>query len=166
VPAYDPKDYEDIPSCIWTTFMVVRGLCQSYELSRRRETRRGAEFFLDRFFKRNHHPTFYRAASHWTRLSYPCYMGSGLCALDLLTWLGFGANDDRMERPIRWLMGMRGPDGLWHKTMRPDPVEDPWISEIALSVLNRYAQSLAGEPFGYKAELAKERGCLAAAGRP
>ena len=156
VPKYDPRDYEDIPSCIWTTMMVVRGFCQSFEFASMREIKRGAEFFLDRFFKSNRHPALYKSESHWTTLSYPYYVGSGLCALDLLTWLGFGAGDPRMDRPIRWLMEMRGPDGLWHTTGRPHPDRDAWISEVALSVLKRYAQSLAGQPFGYRAELLKE----------
>lgn len=157
VPGYDPGDYDDIPSCIWTTMMVVRGFCQSFELARRKEVRKGAEFFLDRFFKPNYHSVFHKAASHWTKLRFPCYVGSGLCALDLLTWLGFGADDPRMERPIRWLMGARSADGLWYQSGRPSPEKDPWISEVALSVLNRYAQSLAGQPFGLRAELEKER---------
>ncbi|MEM4232646.1 MAG: hypothetical protein QXZ19_01575 [Thermoplasmata archaeon] len=156
VPLYDPGDYKDVPSCIWTTMMVVRGLCHSFELAPRKEVRRGAEFFLDRFFKGNRHPALYKSESHWTKLNYPCYVGNGLCALDLLTWLGFGADDPRLERPIKWLLSARGPDGLWHATGRPHPSRDAWISEVALSVLRRYAQSMAGKPFGYRAEMLKE----------
>lgn len=153
LPEYDPREYYHVPSCIWTTLMVVRGFCQSYELPARREVRRGAEFFLDRFFKRNYHPMFYQSPTHWTKLTYPVYFGNGLLALDLLTWLGYGVSDQRMHRPMRWLYDARGPDGLWHETGRPHAERDHWISESCVSVLNRYAESMEGKPFGREAEL-------------
>ena len=152
---YDPDDFKDIPSCIWTTMMVVRGLGQSFKLADTKEVVRGADLILDHFFKKNHHTAFLRSASAWTRLRYPSYFGSGLCALDLLTWLGYGCDDSRMEKPIRWLLGSRSADGLWAQSERPSPDRDQWISETAISVLNRYAQSLRHVPFGRDAEMLK-----------
>ncbi len=145
---YDPKDYDGIPSCIWTTMMVVRGLAQSDLLSRRDEVHKGAEFFLDRFFQRNYHPLFFQSPRHWTTLRDPTYYGSGLCALDLLTWLGFGVKDERMQKPMKWLMESRSPDGYWHQSDRPDPRKAEWITEAALTSLHRWRLSLEGEPFG------------------
>jgi hypothetical protein len=156
VPNHDPKEYRSTPSCVWSTLMVIRGMCQSYTLSGRTEVRRGAEFILNRFFKKNFHASFLRAEDNWTRLKYPTYFGSGLCALDLLTWLGYGADDPRMEKPIRWLLSARSPDGFWNQSYRPHPNKDQWITEIALSILTRYSQSLRGLPFGRVAEMAKQ----------
>lgn len=152
---YYPSDYRAVPSCIWTTMMVVRGLSQSFKLADSREVARGADFVLNHFFKKNYHPAFLRSASNWTKLKYPTYFGSGLCALDFLTWLGFGQDDPRMEKPIRWLVGARNADGLWSQSDRPHPEKDQWISEVALSVLNRYAESIRGVPFGRQAEMLK-----------
>ncbi len=153
VPEYDAGSFADVPSCQWTTMMVVRGLCASRRLARKPEVRRGAEFFLSRFFKKNTHALFYYSEKNWTRLKYPTYFGSGLCALDLLTWLGFGAEDARMERPINWLAGSRSADGFWNQSERPHPEKDQWITEIALSILNRYSESMRGLPFGLRAQL-------------
>jgi len=153
VPPYDPKDYDQVPSCIWTTMMVVRGFSQSSELSLKAEVRRGAEFFLDRFFKRNFHSLLYQSPKHWTNLRDPTFYGSGLCALDLLTWLGFGVEDSRMHKPMKWLIDARSSDGLWHQSDRPDPRKAEWITEAALCTLKRYALSLDGKPFGVMAEL-------------
>lgn len=153
VPPYDPREFDLVPSCIWSTLMVVRGFSWSFELSKLRETRRGAEFFLDRFFKRNYHPMLYQSASNWTKLRDPIYLGSGLSALDILTWLGFGAEDKRMEKPINWLFGARSPDGLWNRTDRPQPNRDESITEIALDILNRYSNSIKGKPFGFRAAM-------------
>jgi hypothetical protein len=152
LPPYDPREYDHIPSCIWSTMMVVRGFTQSSVLSRRAEVRKGAEFFLDRFFKRNFHSMFFQSPRNWTKLRDPTFFGSGACALDLLTWLGFGAEDSRMHRPMKWLIEARSPDGLWHQSERPDPRKAEWITEVALCTIKRYARSLAGEPFGVLAE--------------
>ena len=105
-------------------------------------TWKGAEFFLDRFFQRNYHSVFYKSEANWTMLKYPTYFGSGLCALDILTYMGFGPDDPRMDKPIRWLLGARSKDGFWHRFERPQPVTDQWITVIALSALSRYARAL------------------------
>ena len=149
---YDPNQFDHIPSCIWSTVMVVRGMCASFRLPERPEVRRGADFILDHWFKKNYHSTYYRSEDHWVRLKYPMYLGSGLLALDILTWLGYGVDDPRIERPIRWLLSTRHSDGSWSQSERPHPERDQWITVIALSILSRYAHSLKGEPFGYLAE--------------
>ena len=140
-PAYDPGDYDDVPSCIWCTMMVVRGLSWSRDRMLFAEaTRRGAEFFLNNFFKPNFHSSFLKSEKNWTTLKYPTYLGSGLCALDILTVMGYRRDDPRMEKPIRWLLRARSNDGFWYRSERPRPYEDQWITEIALSVLARYAE--------------------------
>lgn len=131
---------DDIPSCYWTTMMVVRGLLAGSTPRKDRSALRGAEFFLEGFFKGNRHANFFKNPHHWTRLKYPTYFGSGLCALDLLTFMGFGPDDERMERPIKWLLGARSKEGLWSQSDRPHPEKDLWITEVALSVLARYSR--------------------------
>ncbi len=154
---YDPSDYSMAPSCIWTTMMVVRGFVQSFDLGALPQVKRGAEYFLDRFFMKNYYSSFYKSDDNWTKLKYPTYFGSGMCALDILTWMGYGAKDPRMEKPIRWMMGMRMADGFWCQSDRPHPEKDQHITEVCISVLNRYAQSLEGVKFGRDAELALGR---------
>lgn len=150
-----PEKYADVPSCTWSTLLVLRGMVLSYKLPRTPQARKAADFVLDRFFKKNPHPAFLRSEDNWTRLKYPTYFGSGLLALDIATWMGHGADDPRLEKPIRWLLGARGQDGLWSQSDRPNSEKDQWISEVAISILNRYAESLRGEQFGIEAEMAK-----------
>lgn len=140
-PRSDPKGFEEIPSCIWTTMMVVRGLARSPVYSRKKEIRRGADFFLDRFFKRNYHSSYYHSDKNWTQLKYPPYPGNGLSALYILSILGYGPDDERMDRPIRWLLSSRHPDGFWWQSDRPDFKKDQWITGLAVDVLNRYAKN-------------------------
>ena len=140
VPPYDPDDYQDVPSCPWTTLMVVRGFCWDPIILQRKEIRRGADFILDRFFTRSPHPSYYQAADNWTKLKYPTYLGSGLNALEVLTTMGYGPEDERMDKPIKWLLSKRSKDGLWYRVDRPNPEKDQWITEIAVSTLARYAK--------------------------
>ncbi len=139
LPPYDPDGYQHVPSCIWSTMMAVRGLAWSETLRRARGVRAGAEFFLDHFFGRNHHPSLLQSEKNWTTLKYPTYLGSGLCALDILTIMGYGSDDDRMEKPIRWLLGARSKDGFWYRSERPHPYADQWITATAICILARYA---------------------------
>lgn len=139
---YDPDDarLREIPSCVWTTMMVVRGMSAAAEPTKDRRALRGADYVLDGFFKRNLHSNFLGDKGHWTRLKHPTYYGSGLCALDILTFLGYGPDDERMEKPIRWILGARSKDGFWRRSDRPHPEKDLWITEIALSILARYSR--------------------------
>jgi len=152
VPPYDPSQFKEIPSCIWSTMMVVRGLSIDFETGKLERTKRAADFTLDHFFKKNFHPTFLQSEDNWTKLKHPTYFGSGLLALDILTWLGYGADDERMDKPIRWLMSLRDRDKMWSHSERPHAEMDQWITAIALSILSRYARSLNGEPFGMHSE--------------
>ncbi len=137
---FDLKEFEHVPSCIWSTMQVVWGLAESPRLAKGRDVRRGAEYFLNMFFKKNPHTSFYHTEKIWTRLKYPLNFGSGLVALDILTRLGFGPEDARMERPIRWLLAQRRTDGFWNQTARPSAGSDQWITLIAVRIIHRYAE--------------------------
>ncbi len=138
--SFDLRKLTQYPSCAYTTMMVTWGLMQQPKLARSSAVRRGAEFFLDRFFKKNPHPSYYMSEDHWTRLAYPYRFGSGLMALDILTELGYGPEDERMDRPIRWLLGMRSADGTWSQSDRPHPERDQFITLIALRTLRRFSR--------------------------
>ena len=140
-PRSDPKGFKDIPSCTWTTMMDVRGLARSEEYRRMKELRRGADFFLDRFFQRNWHEAYYHTEGIWTRLVYPPYIPSGITALYLLSMLGYGPSDERMDKPMRWLLSARHPDGFWWQSERPYTQKDQWITGFALDILARYARN-------------------------
>lgn len=136
--SFDLKALNQYPSCPYITMVVVWGLSQQEKAARSAEVRRGADFVLDWFFKRTPHPTYYMSEDHWTKLRYPYKFGSGLMALDILTALGYGVDDPRMDRPIKWLLSARASDGLWSQSDRPHPERDQWISLIALRTLKRF----------------------------
>jgi hypothetical protein len=137
----DRASLSHVPSCHWSTLLAIWGLSESKQQSRSRQVMKGAELVLDRFFKKNPHSTYYMTDAHWTKLRHPARFGSGLMALDLLTKLGYGPDDPRMEKPISWLLGARSADGLWNYSQRPRPEKDQWISLIALRTLHRYSKN-------------------------
>jgi hypothetical protein len=102
---------------------------------------RGADFFLDRFFKRNWRHSYYNSEKYWTHIKYPPYPGNGLTALYWLTRLGYGPGDERMEKPIRWLLNARHSDGFWWQSEKPHAQKDQWITGFAVDVLNKYAEN-------------------------
>ncbi len=136
--SFDLKGLTQFPSCPYVTMVTVWGLMQQKKVARSAAVERGADFVLDWFFKRTPHPSYYMAEDHWTKLRYPYRFGSGLMALDILTELGYGPDDPRMERPIKWLLNARSSDGLWSQSNRPHAERDQWISLIALRTLKRY----------------------------
>ena len=136
---FDRSKMLNVPSCHWSTVVVLFGLAESPKWMKSEPARKAAELVLNRFFKKNPHSTYYLSEDHWTNLRYPTRFGSGLLALDLLTKLGYGPDDPRMERPVNWLINAKGTDGLWSQSERPHPQKNHWISLLALRTLHRYS---------------------------
>ena len=136
---FDLTKFHDVPSCIWSTVLVIWGMTESPNLAKSRAVMAGADFFLNRFFKKNYHSAYYMSDDHWTKLRWPVRFGNGLMALDLLARLGYGPDDPRMEKPINWLLGARAHDSIWSQAQRPHPEKDQWISLMALRTLHRFA---------------------------
>ncbi|MBU1157936.1 MAG: hypothetical protein KKE24_01190 [Candidatus Thermoplasmatota archaeon] len=139
---YDPNEFQDIPSCHWTTMMVLWGLMERPPLRKSKCLQKGADFLLSRFFKKNPHPNFYQSQKNWTSVKYPAYRCSGLAALWVLTKIGKGPEDPRMEKPIRWLISKRYRDGLWIESNRPHSETEQWLTLEALEILHRHAKKL------------------------
>ncbi len=138
-PRYDPERYYDVPSCIWSTVGAIRGLAWIKPQARNPDVKRACGYVLDNFFKRNYHGNFNRSERSWTVLKFPTYFGSGLTALDSLIYLGMGPEDERMERPMKWLLGARAADGFWYRSERPHPIDDQWVTVTALMILKYYS---------------------------
>ena len=139
---HDPRELQDVPSCNWTTMMVLWGLNEMMWTRKSKCVKRGTDFLLSRFFQRNPHSNFYESEKNWTAVKYPHNKCSGLAALDVLIKAGRGPDDPRMEKPIRWLMSSRYRDGFWTDSDRPHAETGQWITLLALWVLSQYAERL------------------------
>lgn len=139
---HKPSELQDIPSCHWTTMMVLWGLNEMLWTRRSKSVERGTDFLMGRFFQRNPHSNFFESEKSWTALKYPHNKCSGLAVLDVVIKAGMGPEDPRMEKPIRWLMSSRYRDGLWTDSDRPHSETGQWITLLALWVLSQYAAKL------------------------
>jgi hypothetical protein len=135
-----PEESRRIPSCVWSTLGALRGLDWSEPHQHDQDVRRGGDFVLNGFFKRNYHPNFLQSERNWSMFKFPVYNGSGLTAIDCLEYLGFGPDDPRMEKAIRWLISMRRTDGFWYRSVRPHNIDDQWITVTALMVLEYFSR--------------------------
>lgn len=140
VPECGEEEASKIPSCIWSSLGAIRGFAWSKPHFRDKNVRRGGDFVLNNFFRRNYHTNFNYSERNWTMLKFPVHHGSGLTALDCLGYLGFGPYDERMEKPIRWLISMRKSDGYWYRSVRPHHLDDQWVTVTVLEVLSYYAR--------------------------
>lgn len=138
----DSKAFDNIPSCYWSTVGVLTGMAWSPDNPRIKEIRRGGNFVLNGFFKKNYHPSFYQSEKHWEALKYPTYFGSGYWALDSLLYLGFRAGDPRIDRLIEWLVQARKKDGFWYNKERPHELHDQWVTVTILMILRYYSNML------------------------
>lgn len=139
---YDPRAFRNIPSCYWSTVGALTGLAwisTDPTDPRLKDIVRGGDFVLDGFFKKNNHSSFYRSEKHWTTLKYPTYYGSGYWALHSLVNLGFGPEDSRTEKPVRWLLQARAKDGFWYHKERPHRLQDQWLTVSILMILRKYS---------------------------
>lgn len=136
---YNSDDYRNIPSCYWSTVGVLRGMSYMPHYERIRDVRRGGSYVLNGFFKKNPHPCFNESEKTWTTLRFPTYFGSGLTAIDSLCYIGFGPDDARMEKPVRWLLQAKSRDGFWYTTDRPHARNDQWVTVFALMVLKYFS---------------------------
>lgn len=139
---HDPRTIQEVPSCHWTTMMVLWGLNEMLWTRRSKCVEKGTDFLLSRFFRRNPHSNYYESERNWTTVKYPNNKCSGLAALDVLIKAGRGPDDPRMEKPIRWLMSSRYRDGFWTQSDRPHTETGQWTTLMALWVLSQYAKKL------------------------
>ncbi|MDH3365892.1 MAG: hypothetical protein OEM29_07835 [Thermoplasmata archaeon] len=139
---YDPKAFDNVPSCYWSTVGVLTGMAWDPDNPLIKEIRRGGNFVLNGFFKKNYHPSFYQSEKHWELLRYPTYFGSGYWALDSLLYLGFRSGDPRIDRLIEWLVQARMKDGFWYNKERPHELHDQWVTVAVLMILRYYSNML------------------------
>ncbi|HUS56462.1 MAG TPA: hypothetical protein VMW88_04895 [Thermoplasmata archaeon] len=139
---HDPRELQHIPSCHWTTMMILWGLGEVPSRRNSRCIRRATDFLLGRFFKKNPHSNYYMSERNWMTVRYPFSKCGGLSALNTLTKMGKGPDDPRMEKPIRWLVSQRYRDGFWTESNRPHMEKGQWITLSSLEILSRYAAKL------------------------
>ena len=98
----------------WTG-MVLRAFAAHPRYRNTKEAKAAAGLLADRFFQPDVYNS-YRSAEYWTRFQYPFWWNNLVAALDSVTRIGLGADDERIGRALRWLADHQEQDGLWRET--------------------------------------------------
>jgi hypothetical protein len=98
----------------WTG-MVLRAFAAHPRYRKSKEAKAAAGLLADRFFQPDVY-TSYQSADYWIRFQYPFWWNNLVAALDSVTRIGLGADDQRIGRALRWLIDHQEKDGLWRET--------------------------------------------------
>jgi hypothetical protein len=98
----------------WTG-MVLRAFAVHPRYRKTRDAKTAASLLADRFFQPDVY-TSYQAADCWIRFQYPFWWNNLVAALDSVTRIGLGVEDERIGRALQWLIDHQEKDGLWRDT--------------------------------------------------
>ncbi len=129
------------------TGMILRAFAAHPVYRHSDAARTAANLLAGRFFQPDAY-TSYHAASYWLRFEYPFWWNNLVSALDSLSLMGIGKDDEQIRMALDWLVDHQQPGGLWKVSYAlPDEVEKDtpkaqamklWISLAICRVFKRY----------------------------
>ena len=87
-----------------------------------------AHCLKSRFFK----PDKYndrKAPAYWTKFQYPFWWTNILTALDTLSWLGVGADDEDVHQALQWFVDNQQDNGVWRTSYEQTKRTEPSVKE-------------------------------------
>lgn len=128
------------------TGMVLRALAVHPRYRSSEAARVGGELLKSRFLRPDRYND--RKASHyWTKFQYPFWWTNLLTGLDSLSRLGFAADDEDVQKGLRWFVDNQQADGRWRtsyeQTKRQERTAKErwtgnWVSLAVCRVLRRF----------------------------
>jgi hypothetical protein len=133
----EPDRSKPFSHCI--TGVVLRAFAAHEKYRKTREARVAGELLKSRFFKPDRYPDR-RAASFWTKFSYPFWYPDLLSSLDSLSLLGFTLENHHVREALEWFKNRQQENGLWKvKLLRTRDKELVfWVSLAICRVLKRF----------------------------
>lgn len=128
------------------TGMVLRAFAAHPRHRRSEAAVRAAQLLKSKFFKKDNWPS-YRHPDHWVRFQYPFWWNNLVSALDLLSLMGFAAEDGDVANALKWLADHQEESGLWkasyseiHKAPEGTRAEGErsWISLAICRIFKRF----------------------------
>ena len=133
------------PFCHCMTGVVLRAFAAHERYRKSGEAKAAGELLESRFFRPDGYPDR-RAASFWTKFSFPFWFTDLLSALDSLSLLGFSSDDPEIREALGWFLDRQREDGAWSLTLlRTKDKELPsWIGLAICRVLKRFLRQENG----------------------
>jgi len=122
----------------FVTGMVLRVFAESATWRKRKEAWKTGELLLARLFQKN--PCSDKVVpSFGEEIGYPFWNTDILSSLDSLSKIGFNAQEENIQRALRWLLKKQNSHGFWETGNRKSSLEDLlWVTLAVLKVLKRF----------------------------
>ncbi|MGB7294955.1 MAG: prenyltransferase/squalene oxidase repeat-containing protein [Candidatus Aminicenantales bacterium] len=120
------------------TGIILRALAESPTWKNSKEARQAGEkllscFFCDEVFEDRTFP------SDWEKICYPFWNIDILGCLDSLSKVGFGSDDETIQKGLEWLQRTQNSQGFWECGNKKATLEDHlWVTMAVLRVLKRF----------------------------
>jgi hypothetical protein len=120
------------------TGMVLRALSFSPTWSSHKDSRKAGELILSRVFRPDKYEDRH-LAGYWEEISYPFWATDILSCLDSLSRIGFDVENEKVQRPLKWILEKQSPEGFWKSGLKKATIEDHlWVTLAVLRVLKRF----------------------------
>jgi hypothetical protein len=132
-----PDKSKPFSHCI--TGVVLRAFAAHQKYRKTKEAKVAGELLKSRFFQPDRYPDR-RAASFWTKLTYPFRFTDILSSLDSLSLLGFSKYDSQIEKALHWLTTQQKENGLWRSSYEKARDRDIhlWVSLAVCRMFKRF----------------------------
>lgn len=127
------------PSSHCITGVVLRAFAAHQKYRKAEEAKVAGKLLKSRFFQHDRYPDR-RAASFWTKFTFPFWYTDLISALDSLSLLGFTKDDSHIQTALEWLRDRQQENGLWMLTLlKGRSIEDLpwWISLTVCRIFKR-----------------------------
>jgi prenyltransferase beta subunit len=120
------------------TGIILRALAESSTWRKSKEARQAGEklmscFFCDEVYEDRTFP------SDWEKICYPFWNTDILGSLDSLSKVGFGADNETIQKGLEWLLKRQNSQGFWECGNKKTSLEDHlWVTLAVLRVLKRF----------------------------
>lgn len=132
------------------TGMALRPFALHPDYRRMKDVAAAAHLLKSRFLQSDKYNDR-RAPGYWLKFQYPFWWTNLLTGLDTLSLLGFGPNDQDVQRALRWFVENQQDGGLWRtlyeQTKRTEPSAKEreamlWVSLAICRVFQRFSTPL------------------------
>lgn len=126
------------PSSPLVTGIVLRALAASNSWRNRKETKEAGKLLMDCFFQPDEYEERH-SVSYWQDITYPFWGTDILSSMDSLSKIGFGLENEEIQRGLDWLSQRQKKDGYWEAQNKKSTLEDHlWVTLAILRVIKRF----------------------------
>jgi len=132
-----PDRSKPFSHCI--TGVVLRAFAANEEYRKTMEAKVAGKLLESRFFQPDKYPDR-RAASFWTRFSFPFWFTDLLSSLDSLSLMEFAVDDPQINEALEWLITRQQENGVWNLSLlrTKDKELSSWVNLAICRVFKRF----------------------------